>query len=118
MKEEYASFEIEIIRALFRSDTWVDSFILHEKYMLSPGQLAHAVRKLLALEIVEMNGLSLRLNDKGRKWVFANRRALFMRGDRRFWATRQDRGPGSSLSPWVPYMPKLNALRPDFFRKR
>jgi hypothetical protein len=115
--DDFTSFERETIRVLFASSDWIDIFVLHERYMLSPGQLSHAVRKLAALNVIDVSGLNVRLNSRGRKWVFVNRRMLFMRNEVRFWASRHDPTQHPSISPATPYMPKLKAVRTDFFKK-
>jgi len=117
LMDNYASFEREIIRTLFESQDWVDLFDLHERYMLSPGQLSFAVRRLKGLGIIETNGLQVKLNARGRKWVFAHREPLFLRGNR-FWAAQNDQVGDAQLSPLEPYMPKLKSIRADFFRNR
>jgi len=115
--EAITTFEREVISALFSAKGWVDLYDLHEKYLLSPGQLVHAARKFDQLGIVEWTETRLKLSDHGRHWVLVNRSTLFLQRSPRFWAIDFDGIVREPSHPSEPYMPKIRAVRAKFFRE-
>jgi hypothetical protein len=117
--KRYTSSEREIIRDLFESNDWVDLFVFHERYMLSAGQLAHTVRMLNDMNLLDIESFRVKLNQRGRRWVLANRHDLFLREDQRFWARRPVKSwvQEEQLDPATPYMPTTKRLQQRFFLK-
>jgi len=118
MTNQIESFEREVLRALFSCPEWYDLYALHERFLLSPGQLAHAVRAYEADGLVESDGLNARLTQKGRVWVFENRRRLFLNEQRRTWADIPSFIRIRSLAPTEPYLPRLKDVSTNFFKQK
>lgn len=74
----------EILRLLQMTDEALDIYDLHEKYRLSPGQVARAVSALEGTKLIsEIKEGFLQLTPEGRKWIMVNRRILF--GGEQHW---------------------------------
>lgn len=114
----YSSFEKEILRALFERGDWLDLYELHEEYLLSPGQLSYAVRKFDRDEIIDVDGLLVRLTEQGQKWVFAHRREIFLADRNRYWAELSDHKVQTPMPAVQPYLPKLNNANLKFLKNR
>lgn len=67
----------EILRILYGLSSSVDIFYFHEKYRLSPGQVARVIRKYLADELIYYKDDKLLLSELGRRWLLKNRRQIF-----------------------------------------
>lgn len=76
---------IELLRDLYESDSEIDSYVFHKKYNLSPASLARVLNKYEQEEIIEIKGSKLKITEKGRNWVFANRRLLFLSVRKQYW---------------------------------
>jgi hypothetical protein len=118
MKITYSSFEKEILRSLFERGDWLDLYQLHQEYLLSPGQLSYAVRKFVHNEIIEVEGLLVRLTEHGQKWVFAHRREIFLADRNRYWAEPSDHKMQTPMPVTQPYLPKLNKANLKFLNNR
>jgi predicted methyltransferase len=77
----------ELLRAVYATNSALDLYELHQKYLLSPAQVLRAVRLLAELGIVSVgdNSQSVALTDRGRNWVLANRRRIFSK--HAYWKT-------------------------------
>lgn len=78
------SEDIEFMRELYIHNS-VSLYFFHEKYMLSPAQLGRTIRKFTNIECVIFNENYIELTEKGRKWVIANRRELFLKTKEKYW---------------------------------
>lgn len=78
------SEDIEFIKELYIHNS-VSMYFFHEKYMLSPAQLGRTIRKFTNIECVIMNDDNIELTEKGRKWIIANRKKLFIKTKEKYW---------------------------------
>lgn len=78
------SEDIEFMRELYIYNS-VSLYFFHEKYMLSPAQLGRTIRKFTDIECVILNENRIELTEKGRKWIIANRRELFLKTKEKYW---------------------------------
>jgi hypothetical protein len=53
--------------------------------MLSPAQLGRTIRKFTNIECVIINDNNIELTEKGRKWIIANRKELFLQTKEKYW---------------------------------
>lgn len=96
----------------------MDLYKLHEEYLLSPAQLSCTIRKLIEIDAVELNGLLARLTDCGRKWIFAERRRIFLSDRQRYWAYSVGAEPAARMPVYNPYLPKLKNMDIRFLAKK
>lgn len=113
-----ASSEREILKLLYSSNEWADLYSLHDKYLLSPGQLSNAVRKFEDAGIIESKELEVKLTLKGRVWLIKHRRAIFMGGHGRPWAKPRPEHCQEPISPMQPYLPELENVDQAFFLRK
>lgn len=78
------SEDIEFIKELYIHNS-VNMYFFHEKYMLSPAQLGRTIRKFTNIKCVIINDNNIELTDKGRKWIIANRKELFLKTKEKYW---------------------------------
>jgi hypothetical protein len=78
------SEDIEFIKELFTQKE-VNMYFFHEKYFLSPVQLARTINKFLTEEIIEMQGDLVSLTTKGKAWVICKRKLLFLYEKDKYW---------------------------------
>ncbi|MDH5426045.1 MAG: hypothetical protein OEY29_13715 [Gammaproteobacteria bacterium] len=67
----------EILRDLFINNDVLCLYKFHEKYLLSPGQIARVIRKYIKNNIFETNENTIKLTEHGKKWVYNNRNDIF-----------------------------------------
>lgn len=80
----------EILRHLYAVHQPVAVYFFHEKYLLSPGQIARVVRKYSDNGIIAVERDSIILTENGRRWVLRNRRQIFMSIRTRPWSQIPD----------------------------
>ena len=71
----------EILLALYKEKKGSDIYAFHEKYLLSPGQIARVVRKYHKEGVIDFDGKNILLTQYGRNWLIVNRLQVF-RGKR------------------------------------
>lgn len=77
--------DIEFIRAIITQKN-VSLYHFHEKYMLSPAQLAKTIKKFESIDIVKMsNQYAIKLTVFGRKWIIKNRKLIFLSEKDKYW---------------------------------
>jgi predicted transcriptional regulator len=81
---EFYSEDIEFIKELFERKK-VTLYLFHEKYLLSPAQLARTIKKFLDEGIVELNKEEVSLTPNGEIWIICNRKALFLIEKNKYW---------------------------------
>ena len=86
----YHSEDREILRDLLVGNKAISIFVFHQKYLLSPGQLARVARKYSEMGIIAVNGDHLSLTDSGRAWVIRNRRKIFRCSEISTWKKTPD----------------------------
>lgn len=109
------SEDIEIIRELSKRKE-VDAYFFHEKYMLSPAQLLKSIKKLREEGIIIFEEKILSLTDKGKIWVMANRKQLFLQERSKYWKqiskeVKQERMMKNEL-----YKPKKKNIDSELFK--
>lgn len=110
------SVEREFARLLFSHEA-VDLYDLHERYRLSPGQVARVVRHFASEGIVNLDGDRVALTAVGRLWILKNREFLFMKGTRREWADLPGGVKREPRDASEPYMPRLSSVNVRFFER-
>ena len=78
------SEDIEFLKELYERKH-VDIYFFHEKYMLSPAQLARTIKKFTDKEIVEFEENLVTLTLKGEKWILSKRKSLFLKEKNKYW---------------------------------
>lgn len=80
----FFSEDIEFMKELYINNS-LSLYFFHEKYMLSPAQLGRTIKKFTDLKYVLVNDFDVVLTEKGRKWIIANRRELFLKTKEKHW---------------------------------
>lgn len=111
----YQSYERVMLATLFKSVDWVDLFIFHERYLLSPGQVASFIRRFEDAGLVAADIMAAKLTDLGRRWVLANRQAIFLTPDRVWAEAPQILIEASRIGAFAPYLPDLKRIDERFF---
>lgn len=111
-----ASSDREVIKALFQGKGWIDSYLLHERFRLSPGQIIDILDRLIRAGYARLDGTMCCLTAEGRAWVIAARRSIFMDVDRRRWQPGPDLLVASVLDPAEPYIPDIDLVDLHFFQ--
>lgn len=112
---DFSSYERECLSALFASSDWLDMFVFHEKYLLSPGQVASFMRRFEEGSVIEAQGGRARLTEFGRRWVLANRAVIFLVSNRVWAEAPQIMVEAARINPFEPYLPDLKRLQERFF---
>src|SRR5262244_1474731 len=99
-----------ILRALFASRRAVDIYSFHEKYRLSPGQLAATLGKLKELGLAQAEGTSLSAAPGARVWIFRNRRWIFSTAHKTGWRETPSDFCQPNLSQNALYKPRLSKV--------
>jgi len=86
----FHSEDREILRHLWAEHDPVKVYLFHEKYLLSPGQIARILRKYSAENIIEIHGDRIALTERGRRWILRNRREIFMHVSAKPWKSIPD----------------------------
>lgn len=118
MSVRLLSHEREILRKAFSKREWVDLYPLHEKTLISPGQLYAATSKFGQLGLLELNGIYVRLTDSGRRWVMTHRHSIFYDSNSRPWAAPSSKWVKEPHPATAPYLPALGRIERSFFRRQ
>lgn len=78
------SEDVEFLKELYYKNR-LDLYFFHEKYRLSPAQLARTIRKFEELDLIVLSCDQVILLDKGRSWIFANRKNIFLKEKSKYW---------------------------------
>ncbi len=109
------SEDIEFLRELFVKSR-VELYYFHEKYLLSPGQLARTVNKFLELKIVEKIDYDILLTDFGKKWILSNRKQLFLNPQKMYWKAIPNEMKKESIEKNIPFRTERKKLDSEIFR--
>jgi len=83
----FNSFEILILRELiYGNNKNVNIYSLHDKYLLSPGQISKFVLTYLDKKIITFENHCISLTSKGKSWLVKNKDTLFLGAREREWA--------------------------------
>lgn len=81
---EIFSEDIEILRELIKNES-VELYSFHEKYKLSPAQLARVIEKFKNLNLITLTNDQLSLTKDGAEWIFKNRKVIFLKERQKYW---------------------------------
>lgn len=109
------SEDIEFVKELYFHNS-VSVYYFHEKYMLSPAQLGRTIRKFIEIECVTLNDTNITLTNKGRKWIIANRRELFLKNKDKYWKNIPIDMKQEAISINDTYKPDITKLDSELFR--
>src|SRR5689334_20346450 len=115
---ELSSADKELLLALYSTKDWVDLYVLHERFLLSPGQILSSSERFGKLGVLEADGLRARLTSRGRRWVVEHRNVLLQSGRDRSWTSPSLRPILSRKSAAEPYLPDLRRIDFNFFKNR
>lgn len=111
-----SSFRL-VTKFLFEAVDYLDLYMLHEKYKLSPGQILDATTWLKDNGYVEQVGTEARLTAEGREWLIRERFWVFQPKEEP-WGEVPDGLKVERMLPNEPYMPDLSQVQKGFFLKR
>ncbi len=77
----FTSVDAEIIRAITNNKI-VSMYELHERYLLSPGQILESIERLRPFDVLNREGHFLTATEKTRAWAILHRFELFSRQSR------------------------------------
>jgi hypothetical protein len=77
-KPVYFSEDRELLRDLYTYPAGRTYYYFHERYMLSPAQLARSLQRFSADNIITLDEELVLLSDFGKRWVLANRHSIFL----------------------------------------
>lgn len=109
------SEDIEFLKELYYRDK-IDLYFFHEKYKLSPAQLARTIRKFEEEELIVLDKRQVILNEKGRNWIFRNRRILFLKEKSKYWKNIPEEMKQDSLAVNELYKPNRKTLDKELFK--
>lgn len=81
---KFFSEDIEFLKELYEKKK-VNIYLFHEKYMLSPAQLARTINKFTDKRIIIFKDNVVTLTKKGEIWIISNRKFLFLKEKNRYW---------------------------------
>ena len=97
----------------FQAHGWVDTYLIHKEYRISPFLLQETCNKFAEQKILDIEGRMFRVTQDGRAWIIKNRAKLF--SSNRPWARPSPHLIAERKSPTEPYLPDLKLLDKDFF---
>ena len=109
---KFNSAERELLLEAIGMKGWVDIYILHDKFLLSPGQLSNAVRRLEALGLIISDGLLIKMTDLGRRSLVRQRRTVLWANQSRNWVVIPDELQAPTVQPRELYLPDFHLRRP------
>lgn len=108
------SEDIEVLKELYIHNK-LELYFFHEKYKLSPAQLVRTLDKFIALECIKITSGSVELTEKGYKWIFINRKRLFLQKKNKFWRNTNEDITQEQISIGDIYRIKKNRLDEGIF---
>lgn len=109
------SEDIELLKVLYSSSER-NLFFFHEKYKLSPAQMARTLKKFESKELIEIKTRVVVLTEKGRKWIFQNRGMLFLKEKTKYWKNIPDEMKQKPLRINELYKPNRSTLDKEIFK--
>lgn len=105
----YFTEDIELLKELYYKNT-ANVYFFHERYRLSPAQLARAIRKFENQGLIEFNDTTVTLTENGKKWVLANRKDIFLYERKKYWKEVPENMRRKPIKMNSPYKP-INKIR-------
>lgn len=112
---KFYSEDIEFIKELYDSKK-VHLYFFHEKYLLSPAQLARTINKFIEEEIVELNNEVVSLTPKGEEWIICNRKTLFLNEKDKYWKEIPSEMRQKTIGIKDLYKPNRNKIDKELFK--
>lgn len=112
----FSSIEIEILRDLYLKPEGEKIYYFYLKYNLSPDEIAKTLLYYRDLEFVNVSENLSTLTSKGRKWVFANRKKIFLTEREMLWKdidTDDKTEDFEKLAVNKVYLPRINKIDPE-----
>ncbi len=109
------SEDIELIKELY-IEKQVHLYSFHEKYLLSPAQLARTINKFVDEGIIELNNEMISLTTKGEKWIVCNRKALFLFEKDKYWKEIPGDMRQRAMGIKELYLPNRNKIDKELFK--
>jgi hypothetical protein len=105
----------EVIRELLAQSAAIEPHHFQQKYSVTPGQLAAAIRELLIQGVVDFSAGRLRLTSEGKQWVYKHRLQIFTQPVNRYWRRPPEEVFKKRLGIHEPYMPASYRANKKFF---
>lgn len=109
------SEDIELMKELYYKKK-IDIYFFHEKYKLSPAQLARSINKFVDKGLVDFNNNQVVLNKDGVDWIFRNRKILFLEEKSKYWKEIPEEMKQTPIAINSPYKPNLKYLDKEIFK--
>ena len=109
------SEDLEFIKELLNKKE-VNLYFFHEKYLLSPAQLARTINKFLEGSLIELHDEKIRLTSKGEEWIICNRKSLFIHERKKYWKEIPSEMKQTPINKDELYKPNRNKLDTEFFK--
>jgi len=105
----------EMLKCIYKHAGKLDVYFLHEKFLLSPGQLSRLIRKFTAWNVITEKEGTLYLTELGQKWLLENERKIFCDVNK-YWKECPDIFKAPQLNVGTPYLPDFSIIDKEFFR--
>lgn len=112
---EIYSEDIEILRELISKES-VDLYCFHEKYKLSPAQLARVINKFIEINLIIVSNNVISLTKDGNNWVFKNRKVLFLKERKKYWKEIPEEMKQEKIEINELYKPNRKKLDKELFK--
>ena len=112
---DFFSEDIEFLKELLSNDK-VELYLLHEKYRLSPAQMARTIKKFEKLDLIIIKDDRISLKDKGRKWIFEKRNNLFLKEKDKYWKKVPEEMEQEKIAINSLYKPKRSKIDNELFK--
>lgn len=110
----FFSEDIEFLREIFEVKK-ISPYHFHQKYLLSPAQMARTLRKFLNLEVIEFKDNEAILTKTGESWIIENRKKIFMNSNK-YWKQVPEYMKQESLEINEVYKPNRKNLDSELFQ--
>ncbi|HZV71033.1 MAG TPA: hypothetical protein VFG10_15875 [Saprospiraceae bacterium] len=113
---EFYSEDVEFLKELYLRKK-VDIYFFHEKYMLSPPQLARSIRKFETQNIIIIEGRSIVLTEYGGDWIFGNRKNIFLSEKTKYWKVIPSEMEQKTIAINELYKPERNKIDIEIYKR-
>ena len=111
---EYFSEDIEFLKELLSKDK-VELYFFHNKYMLSPAQMARTINKFEELGLIDITNDEVSLNELGRRWIIENRKFLFLNENVKYWKEIPEEMKQKKIAINKPFKPNRRNIDKELF---
>jgi len=103
-----------ILKAAFQAPGGFDLYDLHVRFHLSPAALFQACTEFERQNIIDREGMKVRLTNYGQNWVLKNRKKIFFTSKRE-WTQPSAWHFDEQGDPNKPYLPRLGLVDREYF---